>query len=46
VAAGFNQLVWAGFTPVHTTGRSASGFTTDELLISYTFHVVLSTSPL
>src|ERR1700722_2681308 len=34
VAAGKSQLVWAGFTPVHTTGRLASGVTSAEFLIS------------
>ena len=33
-ADGFNQLVWAGLTPVQTTGRLASGVTNDESLIS------------
>ena len=45
-ADGFNQLVWAGLTPVQTTGRLASGWTSDESAISYTFQVVSSDSPL
>ena len=34
LAAGFNQLVWAGVTPFHTTGWLAIGCTNEESRIS------------
>jgi hypothetical protein len=46
LAAGLSQLVWAGETPVQTTGWLAMGCTSAESLIWYTFHVVSSDSPL